>query len=205
MNEEYLWDRRGSDPEIAGLEATLGVFRASSNRAPTIPQKEKRWSVWFASFGIRTAAATFATVAVVVFAGLLYIDPGTDAGSPAVSAPRIEVPAKTAGPLSGPEAAVVKTAVEVPETDAVSEKDVKEVAVVNAHRPPARTRKAQTPAPKPKDRLEGFSDEEKAAYEQLMLALSITSSSFRIMQDKLGANSEGIPLVGRETDTIRSN
>lgn len=203
MNEEYLWDRRGSDPEIAGLEATLGVFRASSHRAPKIPRARETWTTMFGSFGLRTAAATFATIAMMIFAGFLYLDLGTDAANVSVPAQLSDGPVTEAVPRSGADLAL--RAAEEPEAAVTGDNKVEEVAVSTAHRAPAKTKKVPLAVPKPKERLEGFSDEEKAAYEQLMLALSITSSSFRMVQDKLGANSGGIPLVGRETDTIRSN
>ena len=39
MNEDYLWDKTGEDPEIEKLENALQVFRYKETAPPALPAK----------------------------------------------------------------------------------------------------------------------------------------------------------------------
>ncbi|MEZ4400187.1 MAG: FecR family protein [Kofleriaceae bacterium] len=66
MNDEYLWDRTGDDPEVAGLERLLGGLAHDAPLAPLPPRSPRsprgRW-VAVAAVGLAAAAAAAYLVA----------------------------------------------------------------------------------------------------------------------------------------------
>src|SRR5215213_11032789 len=72
MNEEYLWAKKGSDPEIQGLENLLSEFRFAAGTPPELPatniipfvEVPKRRFVW--SFAFAASVAVVMTVAWLV-------------------------------------------------------------------------------------------------------------------------------------------
>ena len=188
MNDEYLWNKTGIDAEIEGLENALKAFSYSPTAPPELSAKTLVLTLGtrrnFFRFGF---ALAFASAAVVIASIVWFLIPNTNipvthnsakAGEPqpaavlqadALPAATIELPTQKYTP------AIVKTR----ETYRRVAKPVTPVVVkARAIDPPVK-----------------LTDEEKYAYGQLMLALSITESKLKIVKDAIAGN-EGIrPVV----------
>ena len=190
MNEDYLWDKTGNDPEIKKLENSLKAFRQSETEAPKLsitnpvievkPVRSESWNRLF-SFGM----VSFACLAIAIFGIGIFRNLNIEDGEIA----KQEAPAKIV------ETASTKTSeAEISEPKIVTQ-PTQEVKTVSKSREFAPTKvkfrsktgqkkysskrykKARRTPSKPKN-LE-LTAEEKHAYEQLMLALSITSSNLK--------------------------
>jgi hypothetical protein len=175
MKEDYLWDKTGTDPAIEKLENALSVFQfdESSLQMPVIARApvERRYFK-FLSFGFAAACACLAVISWALWAPI--------AGLNAVPAP---------------EQAFTKPAEEILDTvdtkpDVPVTVDVKapasnighyKKAVKKAVRPVAVTARVKKMAPA----AQPFTKEEIYAYNQLMLALSITSDKLNLVKEKI--------------------
>lgn len=195
--EDFLWDKTGSDPEIERLENALTVFRYKECAPPEIgakvlPFAKKEPARSFA----RLAFAAAACVAFAVLALGLWLNVSgrkhevaqTQVAAPAdipaakIPAEGIDVPAESAAPTIEKrilEAAPIKEAKnrEV-ETAARSGKSKSLKIKKPVYQARATARETKKPA-------DGLTKEEKYAYEQLMLALSITGSKLKLVSDKI--------------------
>jgi hypothetical protein len=179
MKEDYLWDKTGADPAIEKLENALSVFRfdESSLQMPAsagAPVEGRRY-FRFLSFGF--AAAACAGIAVIFWALWAPVfNPN------AVSAPEqaLTLPADIRSQEidARPEA---PAAVDVKEPARTRTAAYYKKAVKKAVRPVAVTAgvNKQKPAAVP------FTKEEIYAYNQLMLALSITSDKLNLVKEKI--------------------
>lgn len=181
MNEEYLWDKTGRDPEIERLETVLRNLAYKENDLPlmpakilTLPEARPRWS-----FSLRMAFATaFAAVLCLGLGALIFVQMRTAPDQILT----VAQPEDAAPPTTGPNR-IVDPAATVP---TVSRRDFvpvrqnvtpqKRIAVRTVH-------KAIRREPEVK-----FTNEELYAYNQLMLALSITSSKLKIVNDKVNGS-----------------
>ncbi len=190
MKEDYLWNKTGEDPEIERLENALAVFRYQETAPPALPAKiipfERNTPRGF--FRLAFAFAVCVAVAIISLGVWLQI-----------SSDKIEVvkdSTKTIAPLIAKKL-VDETSVKKP-NDSIVEK-VK-IQKQTAERKIIKVRKVVQPivrqnkliarnveVKKPTVRL---TKEEKFAYDQLMLALSITSSKFKLVRDKV----EGVEM-----------
>ncbi|MFZ1699456.1 MAG: hypothetical protein WBO10_08900 [Pyrinomonadaceae bacterium] len=178
MNSDYLIDKTGSDAEIEGLERLLSEFRYVKTAAPELPATN---IIEFAKtprrrrFGLIFAAS--ASLAFVLLAGVWLRSGGTrinneiaaNAGEPGVEIEIPNTPATEPGPLIQSEIPAIK-----PETTAAPQQKRQ----IRPRRSIYRAKK------RPADK-EKFTAEEKYAYNQLMLALSITSSKLKMVRDKV--------------------
>jgi hypothetical protein len=181
MKEDYLWDKTGTDPAIQKLENALSVFQfdESSLQMPVsahVPAEGRRRYFRFLSFGFAAAAACLvvAVISWVLLGRAFNPDKGpiqeqvltqlggtTLEGPPAVDRPdspvsgEVKPPARTAG-----------------HNIKAPGKPVRPVAVT------ARA-KRRLPA------AETFTREEIYAYNQLVLALSITSDKLNLVKEKI--------------------
>lgn len=187
MNEQYLWNKTGSDAEIEELETALRQFAYIPQPTPDLMIKtavggihEKRGGSnglghrkWFSPLRLVFAAA------LIAFFG---------AAAAWLVAFRI-VPAETRVASVGQPKPVIEPAFQPSETSSVREEPV--LVVAAKPRPIARSHeRAKAPAPKRSARpvvqaKEGpvLSSEEIHAYNQLMLALSITGNKLKIVSD----------------------
>lgn len=175
-NQDYLWDRTGRDPEIEELEDRLSVFRLGTNGPPLVPstRPEKAGS----RFSLRFAIASLSTgIAAVIVAGFVFFwvlapdnaledvalarEPGKVAPNPIPQAPAVVQPVirKTLARVRTRRRPLVRDAVRV-----VTPKTFRR------------------PGP---EQVAALTSEEKEAYDKLMLALSVTSSSLKLVQDKV--------------------
>lgn len=198
MKEDYLWDKTGAvDPEIERLENALAVFRYQETEPPALPAKiipfERKAPRNF--FRLVFAFAAGAAVVAVCFGVWLQI-----------SNNKIEVAKDSIETIAQPveEKAVNEIRTETPDNSIVEKIELtkspgepKIVKARNIARPTARQNKTiaqKVESKKPEIKL---TKEEKYAYDQLMLALSITSSQFKLVKDKV----DGI----EEKNAVRQN
>lgn len=185
MKQDYLWDKTGEDPEIKELENALAVFRYVAAEPPALPAKivpfERKTSREF--FRLAFAFTAFAAFVIVSLGVWFQFSVGkkqvaenlTETFAPPV-AEKIsdETPIKKTDILIGKKIETPKQSVE--------RKSIKIKKIV-----PLTARRNQTIVQtiafkKPPVKL---SKEETYAYNQLMLALSITSSKLKIVEDKI--------------------
>lgn len=181
MKEDYLWDKTGEDAEIERLENALMAFRYQETAIPELPAKvfeiEKQKPHRFFQFGF--AFATFASVIVILFAVWFQVSSNKIAIVESVA--EINKPQNIDKIISKePEIAPIK-AVDIPKR--FSKPNVVKIRQTVA--PIIRPNKAIVRINKVKAPTETLTAEEKYAYGQLMLALSVTSSSLKLVKDKV--------------------
>ena len=179
MNEEYLWQKTGVDPEIEKLEQKLAVFRYRETLL-SVPVVETaietaRVPRWRISLAFAFAASVIAAVLIaIVF--LRVADKSEDA-IVFVASPDVEI--------SSP---VPTTTDEMKAAPAPVEKIIPQFAhtkrstIIRTR--PAVDRRPKAEGPRPNS-IASLSEEEKYAYRQLMLALSISSSKLKIVEDSI--------------------
>lgn len=172
MNNEYLWDRTGSDAEIERLESMLEGLAFRPAEVPPAPAREIKFAMprsnWLMRFGLGFAAAA-ACIAVV--AGMFAI---RDRQAPNVAVAVDTPPLKISAP-----------AVQLPDG---AEYVKASTAPQRKHRPKKRVRREAVtlPSPPPQRPLPlTLTAEERDAYRQLMIALSITGEQLSIVREKL--------------------
>lgn len=185
MNDDYLWNKTGSDPEIGELEATLAAYRYEPDAAPMLPIKEKEavsgssWTLWLRLAFAGTAAAVFA-----ISVGLWAVQERdlADGENP-----------RNLRPESGARTESVPVAPAEPITPRPPNVETQEKPVVASL---TSARKKSTPQARRtvvKTRNPSLTKEEKYAYDQLMLALSITESKLKIVRDTIDGNEQDTP------------
>jgi hypothetical protein len=183
MKDDYLWDMTGNDPKIARMESVLEVFRYQETKAPELPAAKPLRAIENANKRPFAFAFAFAAIAVVVTAaGVWFQSLSTTnvAEDLAVSAP---LPTESGSPgehvLSGDDG---------PNPIRLSVVEQPGRRRVVGHKA-ARTlsdQRAKLTVRRSGDRMTaGLTERERYAYEQLMLALSITSSKLQIVQDTI--------------------
>ena len=178
QNEDYLWNKTGSDSEVERLEEVLAVFRHRESDVPALPEvaKPRRgWLSWgFPRFAI--AAAAFAALILISIAG--WVQLSRDDASGAVASVDVVQPVVD-GAFPKPGALPAK----IP---AVTQKRVEKKIVTNWKTgTPTRQSNATAHALDTKRATPKFSKEELYAYNQLMLALEITGAKLRLVRDKV--------------------
>lgn len=187
MNENYLWDKSGSDPEIEKLEHLLRGYRYEEGEPPALPatnvvvidRPQRRWD-------FRMIFAASAGLALVLLAGV-WLRSGENAFEHAkvtVSEPSAD---KSSAAVVEPIAPTSKQPEPAPMRNALipagtSSKNVRSRPYVLRARP---VRSKKVPPPE-------LTAEEKHAFGQLMLALSITGSKLRIVREMIDGT-ESLP------------
>lgn len=176
MNDEYLWNKIGSDAEIEGLENALKAFHYYETAAPRIPVhtasiKENRpRNFW--RFGF---AFAFAAVAVTVLSSAWFLIPASDSAITNVAVNELQ--------LQRPQIAdipVIETVTVIPTQPRERATEFAKIRHTERTRIQPVRAVAKRSTNEPQVRLTA---EEKYAYDQLMLALSITSSKLKIVKD----------------------
>ncbi len=189
MNEEYLWNKTGNDPRIEGMENALKAFRYAPTAPPELPAKtfvlEQKPRRRFLSFGL-----AFASIAAVIAVGVWFLIPHKNA---VISNDLV----KTVGPQP-----TVGHQVDTPPAPKVElpirESSPSPIKIRHLARPWAKSMNTLAFKPKDKDHPVTFTNEEKYAYGQLMLALSITESKLKIVRDTIAGNEEMKPLIEKQ-------
>lgn len=178
--EDYLWDKTGEDPEIEQLENALAVFRYKETAPPAMPAKvlpfraksETPRSIFRFAYA---AAACLAFAAVALGVWFQIADKKTEvAANPSeTQAPPIENKIPVDAPVK-----VSDKSIEAAPKQTIKRKIVKIKKPV--YQIKAARRNVET-----KTETAALTKEEKYAYDQLMLALSITGSKLRLVSDKI--------------------
>jgi hypothetical protein len=209
IQEEYLWSKTGAaDPEIERLENALQAFRydAASSAPPVLPAKVvpfRNQSVFSAFSSRRVFRLTLAFAAcaafVAVLSGVRYQIISND-NYPEIGAAETIVAAKDYAPLPAEELTIKESKKTVVNKSFYSAAKKLE----NQKQPNARKqikarrsftaidfpRRKITRNAEPVKQIARLTTEEKYAYERLMLALSITSSKFKLVKDKVEGTEE---------------
>ena len=200
MKNDYLWDKTGSDEEIEKLENALKLLRYQPNEAPPLPAKilqieEKRRFSLFPNL-FRFAMAGFACLAIGLISLGIWFNASThkikdvpDLSKSIVKPISVEIP--------------VNSSVETtPSLTKVKDNSVKNKPILVSK--PIPVKQIQLPKPmnivyRQKDSIPPetkehkevkLTSEEQYAYNQLMLALSITSSKLKEVRDKANGGEE---------------
>ena len=181
MKKDYLWDKTGEDAEIERLENALKAFRYQETAPPVLPSPvfaaEKEKPRRFFQLGF--AFAAFAAVVVICFAVWFQVSPVIK-NIAETNAPKRDDKVADKAITKEPEVAPVKV---IESKQHFSRPNViktrqKAAPVIRPNKLSARNNKLKEPA-------ETLTAEEKYAYNQLMLALSITGSSLKLVKDKV--------------------
>lgn len=183
MNENYLWDKNGEDQEIEKLENALKSLRYRETVAPLIPVKteiEKKSSFNFFPFLI----PAFSCLLIALFALSFWLK---DAGNLPDDFAKNEIEtqitvqrndeSENIAPISD-----IKQTVKYEEKSGVRRRLNKlpkaRPAYVRVNTVTAQRNKKANPS-------DVLTKEEKYAYDQLMTALAITNSQFRLVREKI--------------------
>ena len=169
MNDEYLWNKKGSDAEIEGLEKAVRVFRYEPTTPPELPAKslvltrEPRRN--FVRFGF---ALAFASAAVVIVSIVWFLIPNRNTTVTHDSVKAVEPQPATVPQADAPPAARVELSTQKGTTAPIKARQIVRRAAKPLNTIAVKVRDKNPPVK--------LTDEEKYAYGQLMLALSITES-----------------------------
>jgi hypothetical protein len=182
MKEDYLWDKTGEDAEIQGLENALKAFRYRESEPPAPAQKvftlEKPKRARF--FGFRFGWAGFAAAVVIVLSIFRFQSAGDKIPVSAPVAETREPQVSHDSFIEKPEPAPV---VKIETAPRAAKRKFTRAFERNAPKP--RPVKTIWRTSAPKEPAETLTAEEKYAYDQLMLALSITGEKLKIVKDKI--------------------
>ncbi len=203
MNKDYLWDKTGNDPEIERFENALKTFRQSDTQAPpkvaveSFEKFKERKTARPLVFGFRIASFAMIAVAILAigFFQVLKMEPTNRFENRAEST--TEEPKGLVQQQVRPDDKTI--ALEKPEAKTIGPSKIKATKVRHLRRTPikrARVKKTfrrvkrkskrrQKAVGQNKVQVTELTAEEKYAYEQLMLGLSITSSNLKSVKDKV--------------------
>ena len=189
MNEEYLWEKTGSDAGIEKLENALHAFSYKPMPPPELPAKvitlaeKPRRSFFKLGF-----AMAFAGAIVVVFSTVWFLIPNRGVAVDDQSL-KLSQPSRDEAVLpvdASPMAVNIPIEQNAPHVIKTVQKRVR----------PARHFQQMTAVKVREKQPEiKLTDEEKYAYGQLMLALSITESKLKIVRDAIAGTEETKPFV----------
>lgn len=216
VKEEYLWSKTGTvDPEIKRLENVLQAFRydAAASSVPlalpakVIPFRKESSLPSFSTYRVFRRALAFAACAafVAVLLGVRYQIASNDNYSEIGSAETLVIPENYA-PFPDEEPVIIE--VKTPVVGKSLGYSVAKKPEYTKHPNVGKQVKARRVFPaidfqkidfqskkivrnvEPVKQIVKLTDEEKYAYERLMLALSITSSKFKLVKDKVEGREE---------------
>jgi hypothetical protein len=210
MKEDYLWDKTGNDPEIEKLENVLKAFRQKETTPPAIPAKvipvksEPSRSIFPFAFAF-AASITFVLILVGVWFQTESNTSPTENNLAKIS-PQKEIVSESS---IKEQQTFDDQKIDLPVKNTVIPKEPIKRKAENNRRHFHKITYRKKSKIKPKNIQNGaetaeLTKEEKYAYDQLMLALSITSSKLNLVKDKIrGEVREEIPLKVKEIN--RSN
>lgn len=212
MKEDYLWDKTGGDPEIERLETALQAFRSRETAPPELPlllpakilpfRKEEpspqprlqRPRRIFSFAAAAAACLLFGVIALGVWLQTLNNKEQVRADLTEKAKPEIVLPTIVKEPF------VLKNADSPLENIRSSNRfPARKISAIPRNAAAVKTSRRMTKAPsvraaKPYDAA--LTKEEQYAYDQLMLALSITSSKFKLVKDKVEGTEEKTAVAG---------
>ncbi len=183
MKEDYIWDKTGRDPDVERLEELLSVLRFKDHKEAAahvieFPSKTKRnLQPW-----IFAMAACVALAAAALAAWNLSMNAGDP--PPVQMAVNIDEDGSSESAISNidrSEASISKVSIPSPQ---------RAVALKKRSEPLKRKYAAVSRKRQERSKLPALTEEEKYAYGQLMLALSITSSKWQVVQESINGVEE---------------
>ena len=188
MKEDYLWDKTGEDQEIEKLESVLAVFRCQESEPPALPVVNlvpvAGKAAWWR---LSLAFAAFAVIAVVI--GIWFQvsrkEMVSDRTALTAQPQNIDEP-QNAPPVNVAHNVLPETAKKtMPDAERRRTRIRRAIpAAFLGDRTIAKKIRIQKPIPK-------LTDEEKYAYNRLILALAVTSSKLKLVQDTISQIEEG--------------
>lgn len=198
MNNDYLWDKTGADAEIERIENALQTFRCEPKltfplRVEIAPAPQNDFSRKFSRRKIAFALAAACLLFAVVAVGVVRQNSRDDATAKQNPTQQVEPRAEVA--TAELESPTIPNAAQSPNKNVETARNaapqtkrktpVRRVVPAAFDKTVAANRSinkqnshvAQNPAP--------LSAEEQRAYDQLMLALSITGEKLKIVKDKV--------------------
>lgn len=216
MKEDYLWDKTGNDTEIEKLENALSQFRYKETSAPaivsekvlTIKETPKRK---FFSFSFAFAFASCVAFLMILL-GVWFqisnrnIENINDLSKSITPETKIVLPEKFVEAVAPIEEIKTPKPIEKPKfikaKNLTSLKRIvpqKTIFIERGNKvPKTETAKLQKPE------SVKLTDEEQYAYDQLILALSITSSKLKLVKDKVALNKTPEILIQKEYNKGRN-
>lgn len=172
MNDDYLWDKSGGDIEIERIEESLSAFRYQPMPSPATGTSAKT-SQWSGLRFLLTPSLAVAAIAIVF--GVWFSQSSSD-----------ERPTRALS-INGPAASVSGT----PQNDEIVElTEPKPVAIKERRKiRPVKRDLPRTILTASRTRPEKLTDEERNAYDQVLLALSITGTKLKIVQETVNGGS----------------
>ncbi len=174
--KDYLWNHEGSDPEIEELERLLRPMRHKATVLPEIEHMTGERRSW-RKYLPMVAVPAFAAMIVVA----VWIQTG-DTQIQTVSAPMLNVEQND---YTIPETEEPKAVIDrVDQSTKQVHKQSRRIAGVRAEtaKPVVKNRVSRKHNPSSQPEL---TREEREAYQQLIRALSITSSKLKLVKDKV--------------------
>ena len=185
MNEQYLWDKTGSDTDIEDLENVLALYRYQETAAPIFvqdPVKERRPAfAW-----LFTLKLAFGALAIALFSLTIWL-----VGSKSKTANKeVAVATPAVSPTSDQKSATAVIPSDSPILPAAPQPNPAIVRTADrSNMKPKKTFVAIKQKVQKREPIK-LSNEERYAYNQLLLALSITGSKLRIVQDTINNNED---------------
>ena len=179
MNDEYLWNKTGEDPEIKRLEETLAAFRYRETAPPALPiAKAENTPRWRFNLGFAFAACASVVIAAAVWFQISNTINNSEYDVTFVALPEVENATPNAPAAPEPKTLPVQTGEPSKPPVRHSPAKIRPTTAATYRRPKFTTTV-------PKESFAALTKEEKFAYEQLMLALSITGSKLKIVQNTI--------------------
>ena len=192
MKEDYLWDKSGSDAEIEKLENVLLVFRYEESAPPIIPAKVLPFKkeVPRKTFPLlRAIAACLALISISLGVWILISNTKSEISEQISHKSNINQenfnPVRSESEIQ-PRAKSEDNKPDFTKTVYIEPKAKKRSLPIN--KLTAKMVKRNKPVNvkiKNSEEIVRLTDEEKYAYDQLMLALSITSSKLKLVKETI--------------------
>lgn len=182
MNNDYLWEKKGSDAEIEGLEDLLSGFKYQPVEppmlSPVLVLNEPARMPWW-KFSLAFAVPACLLVAITV--GFLVTRLGNEPSATIISS----------GPRSPEVVGQEMPALKEPDVSKIDEKRIEKIEVPSNVKtvfiPRSKTETQRPTRAKyrqiKRSKIETLTAEERFAYDQLKLALSITGSKLKVVSD----------------------
>jgi hypothetical protein len=192
MNEDYLWDKTGHDPEIEKFENALSGFRYRETLPPALPARPTNVLPFIAKpvpklFRYLMAAA--ACLAFLILSFGIWTQFSTRDEEDTFAGRNADKPIAGSPAEKSDDAPIVITEKGEPEK---SNFVIPPSAV--AYKTNMKTRHDRRPRPAVKLAAVKLTKEEVYAYDQLKLALSITGSKLKLIRDKVESPVEKVPV-----------
>lgn len=205
MKEDYLWNKTGSDAEIEKLEQALKVFRYEEKALPIIPAKVlpfvKKEAPRKTFQFMRAIAACLAFASISLGVWILLSNTKNEIAGDNLQKPVLTV--ETTNPLEQISEDEIPVEPEIDDKPAFKktlyiEKNSKPKNLPISKFNMKNKKRSKNSEAENVEEIVRLTEEEKYAFDQLMLALLITSSKLKLVKDKV----EGIeePNAIPETD-----